>query len=123
MNDTWYSMLPLCWLTLTVICCHFRVQVARRTKRSFLPWFITLVLVAAAWFKLFTLSSVLNKMSYQNIWCATGDNLDIKYTFDESGAVSVTCSSEAHTSNMSTQQQKAQPQHGLNVALAPDGSC
>lgn len=41
------------------------LQVARRMKRSFLPWLITLILVAAAWFKLFTLSSILNKMAYQ----------------------------------------------------------
>jgi len=40
-------------------------QVSRRTKRSFLPWFITHILVAAAWFKLFTLASELNKMAFQ----------------------------------------------------------
>jgi hypothetical protein len=44
------------------------LQRPRRTRRSFLPWFITLVLVGAAWFKLFTLSSVLNKMAYQGTW-------------------------------------------------------
>jgi hypothetical protein len=44
------------------------LQRPRRTRRSFIPWFITLVLVGAAWFKLFTLSSVLNKMAYQGTW-------------------------------------------------------
>jgi hypothetical protein len=63
------------------------LQRARRTKRSLLPWLITLVLVAAAWFKLFTLGSALNKMSYQGTWCVSNDNLDIKYTFDPNSAV------------------------------------
>jgi hypothetical protein len=44
--------------------------------------------VACAWFKLVVLSSTLNKMSYQGTWCATNDNLDIKYTFQPSAAVS-----------------------------------
>ena len=64
------------------------LQRARRTKRSFFPWILTLALVATAWFKLVTLSSTLNKMSYQGTWCATNDNLDIKYTFDPASAVS-----------------------------------
>lgn len=63
-------------------------QRARRTKRSFWPWLLTLVLVACAWFKLVTLSSTLNKMNYQGTWCATNDNLDIKYTFNPQSAVS-----------------------------------
>lgn len=65
------------------------MQRARRTKRSFFPWILTLALVACAWFKLVTLSSTLNKMSYQGTWCATNDNLDIKYTFNPGSAVSV----------------------------------
>jgi lipoprotein signal peptidase len=64
------------------------LQRARRTKRSFFPWILTLALVATAWFKLVTLSSTLNKMSYQGTWCATNDNLDIKYTFNPASAVS-----------------------------------
>jgi hypothetical protein len=32
------------------------LQRARRTKRSFWPWLLTLALVACAWFKLVTLS-------------------------------------------------------------------
>jgi hypothetical protein len=48
--------------------CNCLLQRPRRTRRSFFPWFITLVLVGAAWFKLFTLSSVLNKMAYQGTW-------------------------------------------------------
>lgn len=64
------------------------LQRARRTKRSFFPWLITLMLVACAWFKLVTLSSTLNKMNYQGTWCATNDNLDIKYTFNPQSAVS-----------------------------------
>lgn len=68
-----------------VVCV---LQRARRTKRSFFPWILTLALVATAWFKLVTLSSTLNKMSYQGTWCATNDNLDIKYTFNPASAVS-----------------------------------
>jgi hypothetical protein len=64
------------------------LQRARRTKRSFFPWLITLALVACAWFKLVTLSSTLNKMAWQGTWCATNDNLDIKYTFNPNSAVS-----------------------------------
>lgn len=48
-------------------CCHpsrprprghllLLAQRARRTKRSFWPWLLTLALVACAWFKLVTLS-------------------------------------------------------------------
>jgi hypothetical protein len=68
----------------TLLCA---AQRARRTKRSFFPWLLTLALVACAWFKLVTLSSTLNKMSYQGTWCATNDNLDIKYTFNPGSAV------------------------------------
>ncbi|KAF8058367.1 hypothetical protein HT031_005685 [Scenedesmus sp. PABB004] len=81
--------IALMWVPYIGACrAHKR---ARRTKRSFLPWFVTLVLVAAAWFKLFTLSSVLNKMAYQGSWCATNDNLDIKYTFNPGSAPPPTC--------------------------------
>jgi hypothetical protein len=58
-------------LLSSVICAaalYLLLQRPRRTRRSFFPWFITLVLVGAAWFKLFTLSSVLNKMAYQGTW-------------------------------------------------------
>jgi hypothetical protein len=72
-------------LLLLVVCCC--LQRARRTKRSFFPWLITLALVACAWFKLVTLSSTLNKMAWQGTWCATNDNLDIKYTFNPNSAV------------------------------------
>jgi hypothetical protein len=72
-------------LLLLLRLCH--PQRARRTKRSFFPWLLTLVLVATAWFKLVTLSSTLNKLSYQGTWCPNGDNLDIKDTF-QSNAVS-----------------------------------
>lgn len=70
-------------------CCRCCLQRARRTKRSFFPWLITLALVACAWFKLVTLSSTLNKMAWQGTWCATNDNLDIKYTFNPNSAVRV----------------------------------
>jgi len=73
-------------VSVCVVCC---VQRARRTKRSFFPWLLTLMLVACAWFKLVTLSSTLNKMNYQGTWCATNDNLDIKYTFNPQSAVSL----------------------------------
>lgn len=34
----------------------------RRTKRSFVPWFCTLLLVCAAWFKLFAIVSLITKL-------------------------------------------------------------
>lgn len=86
-----------CPADVRIVCCHCVYtlasplkqpsQRARRTKRSFFPWFVTLALVACAWFKLVTLSSTLNKMNYQGTWCATNDNLDIKYTFNANSAV------------------------------------
>jgi hypothetical protein len=36
---------------------------SRRTKRSFFPWACTLLLVGTAWFKLFILSSLMNKLA------------------------------------------------------------
>jgi hypothetical protein len=51
-----------------VVVLLLLLQRPRRTRRSFIPWFVTLVLVGAAWFKLFTLSSILNKMAYQGTW-------------------------------------------------------
>ncbi|GBF94992.1 hypothetical protein Rsub_07493 [Raphidocelis subcapitata] len=55
---------------------------SRRTKRSFLPWFCTLLLVCAAWFKLFALVCLMNKMQAHGLWCSTSDYLDLKYTFN-----------------------------------------
>ena len=52
-------------------------------KRSFLVWLLTMALVATAWFKVFIISSMWNKMEYQNMFCS-GDNLDLKYTFNPS---------------------------------------
>uniref|UniRef100_A0A383WDT2 Uncharacterized protein n=1 Tax=Tetradesmus obliquus TaxID=3088 RepID=A0A383WDT2_TETOB len=81
--------IALMWVPYMSACRQHRRP--RRTRRSFFPWFITLVLVGAAWFKLFTLSSVLNKMAYQGTWCASNDNLDIKYTFDGKGEPPAGC--------------------------------
>jgi hypothetical protein len=36
---------------------------SRRTKRSFFPWACTLLLIGTAWFKLFVLSSLMNKLA------------------------------------------------------------
>lgn len=54
---------------------------SRRTKRSFLVWVCTLVLICSAWFKVFVMSSLVNKMQAQGAWCASGENLDLQYTF------------------------------------------
>lgn len=47
---------------------------SRRTKRSFLPWFCTLLLVCSAWFKLFTLVALMNKMQ-AHVRAPFGDSL------------------------------------------------
>ncbi|KAI8471159.1 MAG: hypothetical protein J3K34DRAFT_418255 [Monoraphidium minutum] len=57
---------------------------SRRTKRSFVPWFCTLLLVCAAWFKLFAIISLINKMHAHKVWCTVGENLDLQYTFNPS---------------------------------------
>lgn len=62
------------------------MQRARRTRTAFLVWIITLILVCSAWFKVFTISSLLNKLQYQGKWCSADPNLGLKYTF-KSGQV------------------------------------
>lgn len=65
---------------------------SRRTKRSFFPWACTLLLVGTAWFKLFILSSLMNKLAAHNLWCSDDDSLDLKYTFRSSAALPEGCS-------------------------------
>lgn len=88
----------LMWVPYIGACKQHRR--ARRTKRSFFPWLLTLMLVACAWFKLVTLSSTLNKMNYQGTWCATNDNLDIKYTFNPQSAPAPTCNQTPLATNI-----------------------
>ena len=62
---------------------------SRRTKRTFLPWFCTLLLVGTAWFKLFAMTSLMNKMKGHGLWCSTTEYLDLKYAFTNAPAEKV----------------------------------
>lgn len=64
---------------------------SRRTKRSFFPWACTLLLIGTAWFKLFVLSSLMNKLAAHGYWCSSEDGLDLKYTFRSSAALPEGC--------------------------------
>eukprot|EP00882_Tetradesmus_deserticola_P000612 GHRQ01000668.1.p1 GENE.GHRQ01000668.1~~GHRQ01000668.1.p1 ORF type:complete len:505 (+),score=214.51 GHRQ01000668.1:245-1759(+) len=81
--------IALIWVPYMSACRQHKR--ARRTRRSFFPWLITLLLVGTAWFKLFIISSALNKMAYQGTWCASNDNLDIRYTFDGNAEPKIGC--------------------------------